>query len=118
MPEYRSAIGAMVCAVGLVCFAQTVRAQSKPGKITGVVTDPAGAVVPNARVTISGPDGFSEEAPSDAQGRFAAAGLVPGEYRLQAAADGFVSYQSAGLRIRAGDTLSGRRSGAPSCLGR
>jgi hypothetical protein len=53
MPEYRSAIGAMVCAVGLVCFAQTVRAQSKPGKITGVVTDPAGAVVPNARVTIS-----------------------------------------------------------------
>jgi len=106
MPEYRSAIGAMVCAVGLVCFAQTVRAQSRPGKITGVVTDPAGAVVPNARVTISGPDGFSEEAPSDAQGRFAAAGLVPGEYRLQAAADGFVSYQSAGLRIRAGDTLS------------
>src|SRR5450759_2715802 len=104
MPEYRSAIGAMVCAVGLVCFAQTVRAQSRPGKITGVVTDPAGAVVPNARVTISGPDGFSEEAPSDAQGRFAAAGLVPGEYRLEAAADGFVSYQSADLRIRAGDS--------------
>ena len=64
----------MVCVASLMCFSLSVRAQSNLGTLTGVVTDPAGAVVPNAQITLSGPDGFSKEAAPDAQGRFAVAG--------------------------------------------
>jgi hypothetical protein len=64
MPVSRFATGAIVWVASLMCFSLTVRAQGKLGSLTGVVTDPAGAVVPNARITLSGPDGFSKEAAS------------------------------------------------------
>src|SRR5690242_2734376 len=63
LPATRSAallptvVAAFLCA--LVCF-QSAPAQTTFGSITGVVTDPSGAAVPNAQITVVNQDtGFT-----------------------------------------------------------
>jgi hypothetical protein len=75
--------------------------QTRPGAVTGVVTDPTGAVVPNATVTVEGGGAFAKQAVSDGQGRFSVSEVPPGQYQLRIAAEGFVTYE-AGLRVGAG----------------
>ncbi len=64
-------------------FAQTTA-------ITGTVTDPSGAIVPGATITITNlQNGAEREATSDAQGRYAIQQVTPGTYKLAAKAPGF-----------------------------
>jgi Carboxypeptidase regulatory-like domain/Photosynthesis system II assembly factor YCF48 len=60
------------------------------GRIRGTISDLLGAVVGNAKITVSGPAG-SETANSDPQGRFAFNSLTPGVYSVKAEANGFKS---------------------------
>jgi len=60
-----------------------------PGQMGGYVVDPSGAVIPNARVTITSPAIGSRTAPTDSQGRWVIAGLPSGAYKAQAEATGF-----------------------------
>ncbi len=49
----------------------TVQAQSNSGSISGAVTDPSGAVVPGATVTVENPvSGYLRTAKTDSTGRF------------------------------------------------
>jgi hypothetical protein len=58
--------------------------------LTGTVTDPSGAVVPSANITIENTTtGAQRDAKSDAQGRYSLQQLTPGTYRLTAKASGF-----------------------------
>src|SRR5258708_7990275 len=58
--------------------------------LNGTVTDPTGAVVPGAKITLVRLDtGAQREDTSDSQGRYAFSQLVPGNYRLTAKAQGF-----------------------------
>jgi uncharacterized surface anchored protein len=58
--------------------------------LTGTVTDPSGAVVPGAAVTITDPQThLSRTITTDANGRYVASGLHPGSYDLDATARGF-----------------------------
>jgi uncharacterized protein YfaS (alpha-2-macroglobulin family) len=61
-------------------------------EIHGIVTDPSGAVIPRAIITVRQ---FSLAATrtthSDAEGAFDFAGLTPGSYRIQVSSPGFVS---------------------------
>src|ERR1700740_2311974 len=60
------------------------------GQIDGRVTDPTGAVVPNATVNlVSGETGFNGAATSDAEGVFHFSLLKPGNYTLSATKAGF-----------------------------
>lgn len=71
--------------------AQSTRMQALHGSagiLGGTVTDPSGAVVSNARVTVNGPVG-SKTAASDAQGNFVFDALTPGSYSVKAEAPGF-----------------------------
>jgi len=63
------------------------------GGLGGVVYDSAGAVLPNVTVTISGPQGNYVEK-TDASGRFAATGLVPGSYKVVVELAGFKKFVS------------------------
>ncbi len=64
-------------------FAQTTA-------VNGTVTDPTGAVIPNAAITLVNINtGAKREAVSDAQGAYNIQQLPPGTYRLTATASGF-----------------------------
>src|SRR5689334_10447254 len=60
------------------------------GDISGVVTDPSGAVVPNATVTVkSAETGATQTATTNAQGVYRVSLLKPGPYTVSAQSSGF-----------------------------
>jgi hypothetical protein len=75
------------------------------GSLSGVVFDSNGAVLPNASVHITGPQGNYTEK-TDGAGRFLVGNLVPGEYTVKAGAPGFKSYVSEKNLVTAGTTSS------------
>jgi hypothetical protein len=77
----------------VIAGASTVAlAQLYTGSITGVVTDPSGAVVPNAQVTLTDTaKGYKFETTSDATGRYLYRALQPSTYKLTVKAAGFAT---------------------------
>lgn len=82
-----------------------VNKDSKTATVTGSVSDPTGAVVPNATVVISNAAGVKRTATTNAQGAYAIGGVPPGTYDLSVSAPNFKVFQTAGLTITAGATL-------------
>jgi hypothetical protein len=77
-----------------VAFPQAVQ-------ISGVVTDPAGAAVPGAKVKAAQTDtGFSRIVPTDSEGNYALSNLPIGPYRLEVTADGFKTYGQGGIVLQ------------------
>ena len=71
-------------------LAEPANAQVLYGSIAGLVQDPAGAVVPNATVTILNTvTGASREVTADESGRFTVPNMLPGEYEIRVSANGF-----------------------------
>ena len=71
-------------------YSANLRMQVSPGQVGGYVTDPSGAVVPSAQITITSYDGsFSRTAASDAGGQWLIAGLPSGNYKIMAEHAGF-----------------------------
>ncbi len=67
-----------------------VRAQSNSGSISGVVTDPSGAVVPGATVTVENPvSGYVRTLKTDGTGRFQFSNIPLNPYHLAVTATGF-----------------------------
>ncbi len=92
-----------VLAVGLV-FAGRVHAQGvTSATILGTVTDPGGAVVPNASVQVKNVGtGQAQQIKTDAQGRYTVAELPVGEYEAQASAMGFQTTVRRGITLTVG----------------
>ncbi len=64
----------------------------QPGSVAGNITDPDGAAMAQARVTLQKASGNSrQQIVTDAQGHFEFCALDPGVYRLAAEAEGFQS---------------------------
>ncbi len=77
----------MLCVLALGNIAN---AQNNKGSIIGTVKDPNGAVVPNAKVTITNnADGQSREVTSNDSGDFAVPNLDPGNYKVSVESSGF-----------------------------
>ena len=73
-----------------VAFAQT---SVSNGSISGTVTDATGAVVPNAKVIMTGPTGQTIHATTSGAGAYSSGALVPGMYSVRAEAKGFKTTQ-------------------------
>src|SRR5438270_12361934 len=82
---------AVAALTGLITSAIYTTAQSiTTGDITGVVTDPSGAVVPNANVTLKNRDtGAAQSRTTNAQGVYRFQLLTPGNYTVSSSAPGF-----------------------------
>src|SRR5579871_1387679 len=82
--------------VSVFAFSQSTTS----GDITGTVTDPSGAVVPNAKVTATN-DATAEAhtATSNGQGGYRLSFLKPGSYTISATATGF---QAASRKVQVG----------------
>ena len=65
---------------------------SNGGGIQGTITDPSGANIPGANVTISSADtGFSKSIATDSAGYYSLGPLNPGNYKVTVTAPGFVT---------------------------
>lgn len=94
-----------------LCFVLTlsggVLAQTLTGQLSGVVADQTGAVIPNAKVTLTNQlSGDIRRTVSNAEGLFAFASVPTGEYTVTIEADGFAKWERKGLRVSAGDRRS------------
>ncbi len=65
------------------------RMEAPPGQMGGYVTDPSGAVVPNAQVTITASNGGSRSTSTDATGRWVIGGLGSGNFKARTEMLGF-----------------------------
>ncbi|HEV2828507.1 MAG TPA: carboxypeptidase regulatory-like domain-containing protein, partial [Pyrinomonadaceae bacterium] len=73
------------------------------GSLTGRITDPTGAVVPNANVSITNSTtNQSFEVRTDNEGVYRAQNLPPGTYSLKASAPGFQNLVASNLNVRPG----------------
>lgn len=77
----------------LAIVASAASAQEFRGTLTGRVTDPTGAVIPKAKITITNTDtGVKVLTVSNRSGEYTAPFLLPGKYSVQAIAPGFSTY--------------------------
>ena len=96
---------AVAFALGFVLTTQQPSAycQEVTGGIQGTVKDPSGAVVPKARVTITGTTLIgSKELVTGASGYYRFANLPPGTYTVVVKAEGFETSKREGLEIEVG----------------
>ncbi|HEX4606503.1 MAG TPA: TonB-dependent receptor, partial [Candidatus Angelobacter sp.] len=88
--------------LGLGALAQD---SSVKGNLGGVVVDSTGAVVPGAKVTLSGPTG-TQTINSENDGNFLFARLVPGTYSLKVEKQGFKVADAKAVQVEVGRTAS------------
>lgn len=80
-------------------------AQAAKGAVRGQVTDPTGAVIPNANVSLTTPDGHTvATVTSTGRGAYEVNNLTPGTYIVIANAQGFAASSSKAISITAGQT--------------
>lgn len=85
-----------------VCFGQTFSAS-----ISGVVTDPSGAVVANAQVHLKNTGtNDTREAVSQSNGAYNFDNLLPGTYEIRVEAPGFKAYVQSNMILRANTAAS------------
>ena len=78
----------LFCIPASFSFAQTAR-----GSLHGQVTDPSGAVLTKATVSVMTSDGQTFTANTNSKGEYQLQGLAPGSYTITALADGFSTFQ-------------------------
>src|SRR5579863_6539610 len=94
----------LISLFALLC-ALTAMAQIQNGQFAGTVTDPSGAAVPNAKITMTNAaTGLSVTATSNATGAYQVAELPPGTYKVTIEAAGFKTYSDSGVTLNAGST--------------
>ncbi len=98
-------LGFVIAFYCLVSGINPATAQGNAGTVSGVISDPTGALIPNAQVSATRSDGVTTNAASDARGLYTLH-LPPGEYRVQVSAAGFESSKATTVRVLAGRTLS------------
>src|SRR5690349_25130418 len=82
-------------------------AQTTFGSITGVVTDPSGAAVPNAQITVVNQDtGFTRRQSSAVTGVYTVSDLVPGTYRVRIEGKGFNPQEKQGVVLDANHVVT------------
>src|SRR5258708_8712492 len=86
---------------GHVVFIGTLAGQTL-GLISGMITDPSGAAIPGATVSVSSErTGDERKATSDAAGRYIVTNLPPAAYSVQAQAPALGPTQFANIRLTA-----------------
>ena len=94
---------ALLCAAPRLVFGQAQTA----GELSGTVTDPSGAVIPGAAVTLTRPStGFSRSLIANGSGEYDFPDLQPGQYILKASAKGFTDVQVNDVVVQTGRPLN------------
>ena len=105
MLQLRS-LRALAVAFTLILFVCLAWAQSDSGSISGFVRDPSGAVVPNARVTVTNSSGIERSTATNESGYYTITNLPPGMYTLRVEARGFKRYETSGNKLDPSSNLA------------
>jgi hypothetical protein len=96
----------VISATLLLLVSATASAQTVQGVITGTVTDPSGAVVPNARVTITNiGTGITQTTTTSTTGLYRFSLVPPGDYTASVTAAQFAEYKVGGIHVDASGTV-------------
>jgi len=97
---------AIIVTVGAVgVFAGSVYGQTATtGQIVGVVTDPSGAVVVGAKVTLTSDAGVRREGVTGDNGRYTFPALDPGVYVVEVMGSGFAPIKLEGIIVKITET--------------
>ena len=75
--------------------------------LSGTVSDPGGALIPQAKVTLTSPEtGISRESVTNESGRYSFNQLPPGTYKLAVRIDGFRPYEQTGIVLDAAQSAA------------
>jgi TonB family protein len=102
--------GALVLVVAALLPLAAIRAQdsTQTGTLSGVVTDPTGAVIANATINISGPSGNVVVA-VDPVGSWTARNLPPGTYQVEVSVPGFAVFRQTNITVSPGGSIQVRQ---------
>ena len=97
---------ALAFVIGLIFSSTAAVAQEGFSVLTGTVTDPSGAVVPEASIKLTEPSAglLVRSVMSDKQGEYTIPDLKPGTYRLEAAKQGFATFIATDIVLDSGHT--------------
>ena len=86
---------------------QWVQAQATTGSILGTVSDQSGAVIPNAKVSITDVDrGITKTVVTNGTGAYRVDFLLTGNYKVSISVSGFKTYVQSGISLDAGVPVS------------
>jgi hypothetical protein len=87
----------------LLLFVSWSSAQVQNGQFAGVVTDPTGAAIANAKVTVSNPStNFTDTTATNQSGLYNLKELPVGTYKITVEAPGFKTVSNNGVSVNAG----------------
>ena len=97
-------MGRLVLLLSLSCIG--LPAQGNYATVTGIVTDPAGAMAPQVLITIRNVDtNITRTVHTSDTGDYTITNLVPGPYELTAELTGFRNYNKSGIVLEIGQAL-------------
>jgi hypothetical protein len=101
----RNAVIARFLSIVLLMVSAAI-AQESTGTISGAATDPSGAVVPQAEITVTNVQtGVERKVSSSSSGLFVLTNLAVGNYTLTAKATGFKNFEATQIRLDVNDRL-------------
>ncbi len=89
----------------LACLPVLAQDTATKGNVGGLIQDSTGAVVADAKVTLTGPQGNAVTTTSS-EGRFLFSSLTPGAYAVRVEKQGFRSTETKGIEVAIGRTSS------------
>jgi carboxypeptidase family protein/TonB-dependent receptor-like protein len=100
LARFARRIWPVLLALVLFLLSPAAQAQLYTGSVTGLVTDPSGASVPGAKVSLVDQDkGFAFNAVTDSTGRYLLRSIPPGTYRIRVEAASFQSQSEDAIKV-------------------
>jgi hypothetical protein len=95
--------GILLAVAVLLALPQGLRAQAGTAMLSGVVTDPSGAGIPNATVVLQSADQHaSRQTVTQSTGAYVIPAILPGDYQLRVSSNGFQSQRLTNITLLAG----------------
>src|SRR3954468_16932587 len=100
-------LGAFVLCLAFVCAFSVVAVSQVSSRVTGLVKDSSGAVVPAAKVTLTNEGtNISWTTTTTTAGTYVFDGIQPGKYTIAVEKSGFRVFQSTGNTLSIGEPLT------------
>ncbi len=103
--KLRNFVAILTVCLLMACGMARAQGVGASGDIKGSVTDPTGAILPNATVTVTDAEkGIKRTVPIGANGQYVVTGLSPATYQVSAQTSGFDTEIHKGIVVNVGQT--------------